>query len=265
MVRKPAVAGMFYPGSKKELEKDLEEFVKFSEGKKIKGLISPHAGYVYSGGCAGKGFGKVKIPEKVIILGVNHRGFGHSFAVDGNECWNTPLGDVSIDNELRTRLVENSSIFSIDSVAGREEHSLEVQVPFIQFINHESKILPITISSMNLNELIAGGKEISELFKENQELLMVASTDMSHYIDAESARVQDQKVIDRILEMNPEGLFETVVKEGISMCGVAPTVMMLSAAIEAGATSAEVVEYTNSGITSGDYRQVVGYLSMIVY
>lgn len=266
MVRRPAVAGMFYSGDKRSLEMDLDKLIELSaDKKKVIGLISPHAGYVYSGGCAGKGFGFVEIPDSIIILGVNHRGFGHSFAVDGHEFWSTPLGEISIDSALGTKLIADSDIFSVDSDAGRSEHSLEVQVPFIQYLNPNAKILPITISSMDLDRLIEGGKEIAELFKNERDMLIVASTDMSHYVKAEFAEVQDNKAIDKILDLDPEGLFNTVVKDNISMCGIAPTVMMLSAALNIGAKKSEIVEYTNSGHTSGDFNEVVAYLSMIVY
>lgn len=265
MIRRPVVAGQFYPGSKSSLERELSEMIPVStEKKKVIGLISPHAGYVYSGSCAGKGFSVVEVPDRVIVLGVNHRGMGHDFAVDGNDSWNTPLGDVPLDKELSTRLVEKSEIFAIDSGAGSMEHSLEVQVPFIQYLNPDAKILPITIGSHNLDKLIRGGKEIARTIEGMEDVLIVASTDMSHYIDAETAKVQDQKAIDKILAMDPSGLFNTVSRERISMCGMAPTTMMLSAALELGAKKSEVLQYTNSGEVSGDYNQVVGYVSMTV-
>lgn len=266
MVRQSAVAGSFYPGSKAALKKELMQLIPSSKGKKkVNGLISPHAGYVYSGQCAGKGFGFVEIPGTVIILGVNHRSAGHAFAVDGNEYWNTPLGDIPVDVELANALVGGSELFEIDSAAGAMEHSLEVQVPFIQYLNPGAKILPVTISSWDLGKLVKAGKEIARLVRGREDVLIVASTDMSHYIDAESARERDWKAIDSVLAMDPGRLFHTVVEENISMCGMAPTVMMLTAALELGAKTAEVIEYTNSGEVSGDYHQVVGYVSIAVY
>jgi AmmeMemoRadiSam system protein B len=240
--------------------------ITFAEDrKKVIGLISPHAGYVYSGGCAGKGFGAVEVPDHVIILGVNHRGMGASFAVDGNDSWNTPLGDAVVDKELAQQLVEGSEIFEIDSHAGAMEHSLEVQVPFVQYLNPGAKILPVTISSGNPDRLMEGGREIARLIEGRSDILIVASTDMSHYIDADTAKVLDGKAIDAILALDPEALFNVVMRERISMCGVAPTTMMLSAALELGAETAEVVQYTNSGEVSGDFYQVVGYVSMTVH
>lgn len=266
MIRQAAVAGMFYPGNKNALVKQLSGLIVQEEKKKrIIGLISPHAGYIYSGGCAGRGFGQIKVPDRVIVLGVNHRGFGHPFAVDGNDAWRTPLGDCEIEKNLRSGLVKNSNIFEIDSDAGKEEHSLEVQIPFIQYLNPSSKIVPVTVSSMDEELLLAAGKEIAGCLGKNGDVLIVASSDMSHYVDADTAQQEDQKAIKKILNLDPEGLFDTVVGERISMCGVSPTVIMLSAAIEMGAEKAEIAQYTHSGKVSGDYHQVVAYLSLLVF
>jgi AmmeMemoRadiSam system protein B len=267
MVRKPTVHGNFYPGSKNILTEELGKYVPSVETrKKVIGLISPHAGYIFSAGCAGKAFGAVEVPGVVIILGVNHYGFGHPFALDGHDSWKTPLGEAEVHKELREKLVKDSKIFEIDSNASIKEHSLEVQVPFIQYRNPEAKILPITIAGGDVQRLITAGKEIAALVKENSgDVLIVASTDMSHYISVERAREKDKKAIDKIVQLDPEGLYNTVLMERISMCGAAPTSIMLSAALELGAKKAEIIDYTNSGTVMGDYNRVVAYLSMIVY
>jgi AmmeMemoRadiSam system protein B len=257
---------MFYPGDGVRLKAEVNRLLQPSKKKrKALGIISPHAGYTYSGGCAGSIFGKVKVPDIVIVLGVNHRGFGHPFAIDGNESWQTPLGEVAVATELARTLAEESTIFSIDNIASAQEHSLEVQIPFIQVVNPQARILPITIASAKLDKLLAGGSELGEILIGSDNVLVVASTDMSHYIDAETAKTKDMKAIERILELDPEGLLKTVTRESISMCGVSPTVMMLAAAVKAGARHAEVVEYTHSGKVSGDYNEVVAYLSMMIY
>jgi AmmeMemoRadiSam system protein B len=266
MTREPAVAGTFYPGTKSILEEEVGKYIQISESKKkVIGLVSPHAGYVFSGKCAGKGFGVVEVPGIVIILGVNHHGIGHPFAVDGSDSWKTPLGKAEIDSELRAALVKDSKIFEIDSAAGSREHSLEVQLPFIQYLNPGAKILPVTIASGDPKRLTAAGKEIAALIKDNPDVLIVASTDMSHYISAERAKEKDRMAIDKILALDPEGLINTVAMERISMCGASPTAIMLSAALELGAKKAEIIDYTNSGVVMGDYNRVVAYLSMIVY
>lgn len=267
MVRKPTVHGSFYPGTKNILAEELGKYVPpVKTKKKVIGLISPHAGYIFSGGCAGKGFAAVEVPDVVIILGVNHHGIGHPFAVDGHDSWKTPLGDAEVHKELREKLVKDSKIFGIDSNASIKEHSLEVQVPFIQYVNPGAKILPITVAGGDVQRLLTAGKEIAALVKENNgDILIVASTDMSHYISVERAREKDKKAIDKILQLDPEGLYNTVLMERISMCGVASAAIMLSAALELGAKKAEIIDYTNSGTVMGDYDRVVAYLSMIVY
>ena len=266
MHRSPAVAGHFYPADKRSLENALRKMLpESSDRRKVLGLLAPHAGYIYSGGCAGKGYGRVALTETVIILGVNHRGAGAELAVDGNDFWQTPLGDAPLDSGLRQRLLAGSRLFRLDSDAGRLEHSLEVQVPFIQHARPGARILPITVAAQRLDDLLAAGEEIARLFVGNPELMMVASSDMSHYIAADRARELDLQAIACVLRLDAEGLYRTVRDQRISMCGVAPTVIMLAAARAAGATGAELVCYTNSGEASGDLSEVVGYASAIVY
>jgi MEMO1 family protein len=267
MIRTPVVAGQFYPGNKTALQGELDGYIQVAETRrKVIGLVSPHAGYVYSGACAGKGFGWVEVPDTVIILGPNHHGFGHPYAVDGHDAWSTPIGDIEIDNRLRDRLISESNVFGLDSMASSREHALEVQVPFIQRLNPGAKILPITLSSVDTETLIEGGEEIAALIKNHEsDVLIVASSDMSHYVDAETAKTKDYKAIEKMLELDPSGLFHTVATERISMCGVAPATMMLAAARQLDAQKAEVINYTNSGEVSGDYGQVVAYLSLAVY
>jgi len=233
--------------------------------QKVLGLLAPHAGYVYSGPCAGQGYGRVELTETVIILGVNHRGVGAPLALDGNDSWETPLGNVAIDSEMRSRLLSVSKLFALDNEAGRLEHSLEVQVPFIQFGSPGSRILPITVAAHRLEDLLAAGQAIAALFEENESVMMVASSDMSHYIPAARAEELDFKAIEQMLKLDARGLYRTVQEHRISMCGVAPAVIMLSAAKAVGASKAELVCYTNSGEVSGDSTEVVGYASLIVY
>jgi AmmeMemoRadiSam system protein B len=266
MFRRAAVAGQFYPADKELLKKELKKMVKVAQNRhKVLGLLAPHAGYVYSGSCAGQGYGRVVPTETVIILGVNHRGYGAPLALDGNRIWEMPLGNVEINSELRSRLLGNSKLFTLDSQAGAAEHSLEVQVPFIQYISPGSRILPIAVAADRLPDLLAAGHEIARLFEENENIMMVASSDMSHYIPAGEARDLDFKAIEQLLKLDAQGLYRTVQENRISMCGVAPAVIMLAAAKEAGATKAELVCYTHSGEVSGDLSEVVGYASLIVY
>jgi MEMO1 family protein len=266
MIRKPIASGNFYPGSKHILEEELGKYIRPSAAKKKAiGLISPHAGYIFSGGCAGKAYGAIEVPGLVILLGVNHHGFGHPFAVDGHESWKTPLGGAEIDKELREKLVADSKVFAIDNAASSNDHSLEVQIPFIQYLNPGAKILPITASMADLDRLKLAAKEITTLIEDNPDVLIVASTDMSHYLSVNYAREKDTKAIKKIEALDPEGLYQTVVEERISMCGAASTTIMLLAALERGAKNTEIIDYTNSGVVMGDYGRVVAYLSMIIY
>jgi AmmeMemoRadiSam system protein B len=266
MIRRTAVAGQFYPGDKNALEKELKKTV-VAGGKlqKVLGLLAPHAGYLYSGACAGRGYGRVDLTETVIILGVNHRGHGAPLALDGNDLWETPLGNVAVNSELRSSLLSASELFALDSEAGRLEHSLEVQLPFIKYISPAARILPITIAAHRLADLLAAGEAIAGLFKENDDIMMVASSDMSHYIPAAKARELDSMAIEQLLKLDARGLYRTVQENRISMCGVAPAVVMLAAAREAGASKAELICYTHSGEVSGEMAEVVGYASLIVY
>jgi AmmeMemoRadiSam system protein B len=266
MKREPVVSGSFYPGTPSILHEELGKYIRFAaKKKKVVGLIVPHAGYVFSGRCAGKGFGSVEIPGTVIILGVNHHNIGHAFAVDGHDYWKTPLGEVQIAQELREKLTAASALFKVDTIASSQEHSIEVQAPFIQYIDPNARILPISIALADIKRLVDAGKEIAALVKDNPDVLIVASTDMSHYISAERARDKDKNAIAKIENLDPEGLYNTVMTERISMCGMAGTVVMLTAALALGATKAEVIDYTNSGVVMGDYNRVVAYLSMMVY
>lgn len=267
IMRRPAVAGTFYPDNPELLSEDLTQRIRILENKKsVIALISPHAGYFYSGICAGKGFGAINIPDRVIVLGVNHSGIGASLAIDGHDSWDMPMGQVEIDSQLRDQLASKSDLFIIEENSGINEHSIEVQIPFLQYLNPNVKILPILLSRVNYNELEAGAIELSHLIKHNsnKDILIVASTDMSHYVSASFGEIKDQMAIEKIRGLNPKGLLDVVVKEKISMCGVYPVVMSLIAANELGANETQVIEYTNSGEASGDYDQVVGYLSMTI-
>lgn len=266
MLRKTAVAGQFYPADAQTLERDLRRLVPASaQRRRVLGLLSPHAGYLYSGGCSGEGYARVELAASVIVLGVNHRGGGAALAVDGHDAWDTPLGEVRVDADLRSRLLSGSTRFRRDSEAGRWEHSLEVQLPFIRYVRPEARILPITVAAHRLDELLAAGDELAALFTASADLMMVASSDMSHYIPATRARELDFQAIERMLQLDAEGLYQVVRDRRISMCGVAPAVIMLQAARAAGASGAELVCYTHSGEVTGDANEVVGYASLIVY
>ena len=270
MSRIPAVANMFYPGDKGRLEEQLGTFVKpVAEPKKVMAAISPHAGYMYSGGVAGAVFSQIQIPETVVLLGVNHRGMGARIALAASGTWEMPSGPVSIQGDLAQSILK-SSLSGVkiedDHQAHAMEHSIEVQVPFLQFLRPEVKIVPIGFSRLSFPECQEVGRAVAEGIRDfGGEVLIVASTDMTHYESQESAKAKDQLAIDRILSLDSAGLYNTVAKHRISMCGVIPTTITLDLCKGLGAQKAELVQYATSGDVTGDFSQVVGYAGFILY
>lgn len=262
MRRKPAVAGSFYPQREKNLRKTIEEMVD-PEKEKEKSIcvVSPHAGFIYSGPVAGAVFSSVYLPERFVILGPSHRSMESRFGIMREGIWETPLGDVSVDSRLAELIMDHSELITEDATAHLNEHSLEVQLPFIQFFKRNISIVPICIAYFaSFEELEELGKAISQGIKESEmEIMIVASTDMSHYVDQKVAEKKDFLAIDKILELDAKGLYDVVNRENISMCGFQPTTSAVVASKELGAKRAELIKYQTSGDITGDYREVVGY------
>ncbi len=269
MSRTPAVANMFYPGSKGHLREQLNSLVRpLADPKTVVAAISPHAGYMYSGGVAGAVFSRIRIPETVVILGPNHRGIGAPIALAASGAWDMPLGSVRINEALAEEIlkVEVPHQIKADTDAHAMEHSIEVQVPFLQVLRPEVTIVPIALSHVVYDACQQTGEALARGVRSyGKEVLLVASTDMTHYESQKSAKEKDKLAIDRILDLDPEGLYETVSRHGISMCGVIPTTIMLEACQVLGADKAELVRYATSGDVTGDNAQVVGYAGFIVY
>jgi len=262
MRRKAAVAGHFYPARAGELRRMLAQMVLPKEKKETaKAVVSPHAGFIYSGPVAGAVYSSVKITDTVVLLAPSHRPIRPTFALMTEGDWETPLGTLPVAGDLAGLIMEYSKYVRDDPSAHLQEHSLEVQLPFLQFFKPEFSIVPISISYLasydeleNLGGAVARG--IRELDKDT---LIVASTDMSHYISAEEAREKDFLAIQKILNLDPRGLFDVVKREDISMCGFQPTTAALVAAKDLGADKAELIKYATSGDQTGDYREIVGY------
>ena len=266
MTREPVVAGQFYPGTKTALEKTLGGLIhKKAEKEKAIGAISPHAGYIYSGGVAGSVFSLLAPRELFIIIGPNHTGRGKPFSVFAEGSWKTPLGNVEVDREFAGYLLDNSGLLKKDESAHAYEHSIEVQLPFLQYITGGFKILPLCVSSLDINELKKAGKEIARAVKElKRDATIIASSDMTHYEPQDAAKAKDMQAILAILRINEDELFEKVGEMDISMCGVAPVTIALSASKALGAKEAKLVDYKTSGDASGDYSSVVGYGGVII-
>ena len=268
MIRSPVVAGQFYPGSEASLVKNLNSLIpdiQPGEKKEAIAVISPHAGYVYSGGVAGETFGSVKVPENVVILGPNHTGYGVPVALMDHGAWEMPMGRVEINRKLADAIAESSSQIQVDEVAHRFEHSLEVQVPFLQYMQKNLAIVPLVVSHVSYQTCVSVGNGLAEAVKKyGKPVLIVASTDMTHYESRESAGSKDGMALERILSLDPEGLYNTVVNNRISMCGIMPTTVTLIATLALGAKHAELIRYTDSGEASGDTSKVVGYAGLVV-
>lgn len=271
MKREPAVAGYFYPGERESLLLELRNLVKFFPEKiSALGVVVPHAGYMYSGGVAGKVYGRILPPDIAIILGPNHTGLGERVSLFDGESFLTPLGEVELEKRLSELILSTAEFVKKDRWAHLREHSLEVQVPFLQFLNSQIKIVPLCLSEMDLSEIRELGKALAraiKLYKEESEkrILIVASSDFSHYEPHSVAKKKDQLAIKEILELSEENLLKVVSKERISMCGVVPVAVTLVACKELSAKNVLLVDYKTSGDITGDYSAVVGYGGIIIY
>jgi len=267
MVRKPAVAGQFYTNDPSRLRDQLETFVKTEHAKiKIYGAIVPHAGYIYSGAVAGAVYARINIPETVVILGPNHHGIGSKAALYPPGEWLTPLGTIGIDQQLSSAIRSSSPLVVEDNTAHQNEHSIEVQVPFLQFLKPNVSIVPLCLGFTDFSSCKSLGLSLAQAISSYQkEVLIIASSDMSHYQSAEVARHEDLLALREVLNMNPEGMYSIVTGRGITMCGIIPVTVMLIAAMALGASKSELIRYATSGEVSGDFNQVVGYAGVMVY
>lgn len=267
MQRQPAVAGQFYPGNAKKLQSELAELItETTFTQNVRGIIAPHAGYMYSGAIAGKVYGTIKIPPAVLIIGPNHHGVGAPVALYPDGEWLTPLAPVAISARLNTLLSSHVPFVQLDAAAHRFEHSLEVQVPFIQHRRPDAVISALCLGFGDYATVEALGLGIAAAIREfGEDVLIVASSDMTHYESADAARRKDEQALQRILALDPEDLLRICRHEHITMCGVVPAAVMLVAARALGATHAEQVAYATSGDITGDNSQVVAYAAVAVW
>jgi AmmeMemoRadiSam system protein B len=266
MKRTPAVAGQFYYGTAPRLTQQVEQFIDRSAPKeKVIGVVAPHAGLVYSGAVAGAVYSAITFPKTFVLMGPNHTGLGQKISLMDEGEWEIPTGTFAIDRKLASKIALSTDRVSRDAQAHIFEHSLEVQLPFIACFSKEVKIVPIAFLGASLDDCRETAGAIVRAVKEvDYPIVIVASSDMSHYLPDKIARQKDRKAIDRVLDLDAEGLYETVRKENISMCGFMPATVMLFAAKLLGAGSARLVKYATSGEVSGDYDSVVGYAGIIV-
>lgn len=267
MMRTPVVADRFYPGTPAQLQASVRRLLpEVAEAEKQHALavVLPHAGYVYSGATAGQTLGRVRVPETVILLGPNHHGRGAPLALSTDD-WQMPMGQVPVNKVMAEMLLQNASDIVADREAHRMEHSLEVQLPFLQQLQQHLTIVPLVVSHIPYDLCQTVATALVKVMKAyGHPVLLLASTDMSHYESRPQASRKDMQAIDRIRHLDPQGLYTTVLGQRISMCGIMPTTIALLAALGLGATQAELVRYTDSGEMSGDISQVVGYAGLII-
>lgn len=278
-VRRPAQAGSFYPGQKTSLISEIEKCFlhRLGPGKlpelqekgerRVIAAISPHAGYMFSGPVAAHlyfALAQDGIPDTIVILGPNHYGVGTGLSAMDEGTWQTPLGEVEIDSDLAQEICRNSGMIDVDASAHVQEHSIEIQLPFLQYVyGNRFKFVPISMMMQDLESSRNVGKAIAKSVGDNNTLIL-ASSDMSHYEPQKTAERKDKLAINAVLKLDEEELQNTVESENISMCGYGP----VSSAIVAGkllhGVSAKVTSYQTSGDITGDYGQVVGYLSAVI-
>lgn len=278
MLRKPAVAGLFYPNNAEDLKRLIEscfldesgvgllpKLIKF-EGKNYPiNVIVPHAGYQYSGTIASYSYCDIVkngFPEVFIIISPNHTGFGSEISVFNEGEWITPLGNVEVDSEFADEIISISDIASSDFSAHVHEHSIEVQLPFLQYFSSDFKIVPITMGTQTFttsndlaNAIFEAGNNLDKSY------CVIASTDLSHFNNQEKANKVDGFVLEDIEEMNEFKLFEEVVQYNITMCGYGPVMTNISLSKRCGKKSCEILAYQTSGDVTGDFNSVVGYAS----
>lgn len=268
-IRSSAVAGQFYPGEKAALQQTIQKLAgsgfENKKRQKVLAVVSPHAGYVYSGAIAAETLARIRIPETVILLGPNHTGQGSPIALS-TATWEGPLGSVPVDQEFAATILSETEYIKKDELAHCHEHSLEVQIPFLQVAQPNLSIVPITISHISYKLVETIGHALARCIKKSgKDILILASSDMTHYEPREVAKQKDHLVLEKLAEMQPEILYNTVIENKITMCGIMPVTISLIASLDAGATKTELVRYSDSGKISGDPQQVVGYAGVLIF
>jgi AmmeMemoRadiSam system protein B len=260
------VAGRFYPGERRELVAMLDAL--FAEAgsrqpRPARGVLAPHAGYVYSGLTAARTYASCEIPERCLVLCPNHTGRGERFAIQSRGAWETPLGLVPVDEDLAARLLRASPELAEDTRAHEGEHAIEVHLPFLLRRQPGLRFVPICVGGLRLSDLTALGHAMGRAMADlRPRPLVVISSDMTHYEPADVARRKDRSAIAPMERVDAQGLYEVVESQGISMCGIAPATAALACLRDLGATTGHLVDYTNSGDRSGDHSQVVGYAGL---
>lgn len=276
-IRYPVVAGSWYAGTPNYLRKQIEGLFRHKLGpgsipsiakvglRTLVGLVVPHAGYMASGPIAAHAYHHLAIdgkPDVIVIFGPNHTGYGSPLAIMNEGCWRTPLGEVEIDTKVANKILDFSEIIDVDEKAHDHEHSIELQLPFLQYLyGSEFKFVPVSFMIQDLQSSREVGKATALALK-NENALVIASSDMTHYEPQKIAENKDKIAIDSVLKMDEEEYYHIIESYRISSCGYGPTIALITATKDLGSQKSKLLSYKTSGDVLGDRSAVVGYASI---
>ena len=266
MDRKPVVAGRFYPETKQAWEAEVRGYLRAAARyPKARLAMVPHAGYMYSGAIAGKTLAGLHVTQSVILLGPNHTGQGERLALWPSGRWLLPDAHLDVDEQLAQSILEAVPAIRPDRQAHLQEHSLEVILPFLWAMQPQTRIVPLAVAEPHLDVLLQTARGLVDVLKKRPEpVLIIVSSDMSHFLSASQAKDLDSQALQAVLELDPERLYATVREMRISMCGMLPMTLGLAVALGLGASTAHLIAYGSSGDVTGEFSQVVGYAGVVV-
>ena len=266
MLRETVAAGQFYPKNKEDLQKTIKNFLPDKISKiSAKAIILPHAGYVYSGKVAVTTVSMVLAKKRIIILGPNHTGSGSTFSLYPYGSWQTPLGVIDVDRELHEAIISNGNNIKIDARAHEHEHSIEVELPILKYFFKQFTFIALSCKKTTIQAYEKVAEQLFLALKAfRNEIILVASTDLTHYEPEPAARKKDRQVIEAIINIDADQLLNVVKKKNITMCGIAPVAILLKYLKKIEAKKAQVALYQTSGDVCGDYDSVVGYAGIII-
>lgn len=276
-IRRPTQAGAFYEGDAEALKTQIEncflqEFgpkkrpkVNKNGPREVIGLVCPHAGYMFSGAVAANAYYELAQdgkPDTAVLLGPNHTGYGSALAVMNEGVWRTPLGDVEIDGETANQIVQETRLVDVDDVAHRFEHSIEVQLPFLQYLyGSEFKFVPVCFQMQDLSSAVEVGKALVEVLA-SKNAVVIASSDMTHYEPQGNAAAKDMAALKAVEAMDEKQFYSIIETQNVTACGYGPIAAVITAAKGLGAKEAKLLCYKSSGDVTGDYSSVVGYAAL---
>jgi MEMO1 family protein len=273
LLRKPAVAGQFYPANPEELSTTIDQCYLHPLGPgrmppapeasaKLAAVVCPHAGYIFSGPVAAHSYlhiSSLPHPEIIVVVGPNHYGIGSGVSTFQGGEWETPLGRMRVDSDASKKLVDLAGVVAFDPGAHRLEHSLEVQLPFLQKIYGSAvPFLPISLLFQDIETASAVSGALVEIVS-GKKAVLVASSDLTHYERAKAAKEKDNALLDHVVRMDVEGFYSTLERLQITACGFGAIATLMEVARKLGLARGELLKYATSGDTTGENLQVVGY------